>query len=131
MANNSQNNLIKTKKACLRLLKYTIDVFVYMLRKVIRIIASMQSIDEKQILFVSYPPYSDNSKVLFEYLIKSEAYRDYSFVWLIDFNNIDISIPGNNVTIIPENSKYHHGHSLKSIRYICTSKYIFIPTLPR
>jgi len=49
----------------------------------IRILNTMVPKKDDQILFVSYPDYSDNSKALFEYITKNPVYKRYDVVWLV------------------------------------------------
>lgn len=86
---------------------------------------NFSEIKEDQILFYSTPSFSDNSKILYEYLIDQNDSKNYQFVWLIHRED---SMPEKlypNTVFVKADSFNYRGSSLKALKYIASSKYIF------
>ncbi|WP_222704845.1 CDP-glycerol glycerophosphotransferase family protein [Anaerosalibacter massiliensis] len=59
--------------------------YKYVMSLFFKFIGLFISIDEKLILFNALSrKYNDSPKVIFEYMIKDEKYKDYKFVWALD-----------------------------------------------
>lgn len=81
-------------------------------------------IQDRQILFMSNPAYSDNSKTLFEYVKQTST--EYDFVWMMKRSE---QIPKNfdsTCTVIWNEGVWHHRLPLRTIKAILTSKYLFL-----
>lgn len=80
-------------------------------------------IDEKKVLFMSKPAFSDNSLALFEYYLENKP--NYKYVWMLKKTD---EIPPNikyEGVIIYNRGKWSNKLPLKSIREILTSKYLY------
>lgn len=80
-------------------------------------------IDEHKILIYSTPSFSDNSKAMYDYLVKeNDAYK---FICLLHRED---KIPvGNykNIKFMYMDSYYHKGHNLSAVREASECKYVF------
>lgn len=81
-------------------------------------------ISKKQILFISKPDYSDNAYFLFEYLKSHREFGKYSYIWLVDSNE-QYEIEDKYVSFCNKYSKWHVGLSMKALKAVLTSEYIF------
>lgn len=80
-------------------------------------------VEEKNVLFLSKPSFSDNSKALYLHMLREHPENNYT--WLIDN---DLELPDSdksNVQFLKAKSNWHTGYPLKTVRAILTSKYIF------
>ena len=88
-------------------------------------LSRFSKIDEQQILFFSTPSFSDNGKVMYEFLLNSQEEKEFKFVWLIHRED---DIPNRNIPntrFIRCDSYYYKGFSLRALHDVATSKYIF------
>ena len=77
-----------------------------------------------QVLFSSFPDFSDNSKALYQYMLNHPAYADYRFVWLMKKN--DGRFPKyQRTTYISMDSRLHFGISFPALAAIASSKILF------
>ena len=96
-----------------RICKPFVQLFVRKFRPVI----------DKNVLFLSKPSFSDNSKALYLYMVKNHP--DYNYIWLID-NDLEMPISNcSNLSFFYAKSNWHTGYPLNTIRAIMTCKYIF------
>lgn len=80
-------------------------------------------VDDKKLLFLSKPSFSDNSKALFLYMVK--LHPEYNYIWLIDNDIERPSFDYMNVSYYMTKSYWHKGYPLKTIVQVLTSKYLF------
>lgn len=102
----------KIRKKIIRVLKEAAPVFSKVVPR-----------DKKMILFISFHGrgYSDNPKALHEYLLSSEEYKDYKFVWAINgYRKHNIEIPRSKV-IGYGGPKYLY-HLARSKYWVCNCK---------
>ena len=78
-------------------------------------------VDNNKVLFTSIPSFSDNAKVFYDYLKKN---TNLNFVWLIGANDI-LPQSDERTVFIRYKSLYHYGITLKALKEIMCSKYIF------
>ena len=79
----------------------------------------------KQVLFSSFPDYSDNSKALYLYMLNHSQYADYSFVWLIQDRDLGRFPKNDRTKFIHESSDYHYGMRLSALAAIASSEILF------
>ena len=107
-----------------KLWKYAITAFYIPVKAIYSLILHLLPIDNNQVLFSSFPDYSDNSKVLYHYMISNAMYNELHFVWLV--KNINSKMINTEKTVFLEGgSSWHFGMSLAALRAIATSRYIF------
>ena len=82
------------------------------------------SVKKDLILFVSKPSFSDNSKALYEYMLKSGHFKNNKFVWLVDWD-FEIVQNYDRTTFIKTTSLYHTGFTFQAIKYISQSAQLF------
>jgi len=84
-------------------------------------------VKENYIIYKSHPDYSDNSKALYEYMIKKNP--KIKNIWFLDKETkkkkIQKIINDKNTILIHDTSKFHKGLSLKALYYLNKSKYIY------
>ena len=83
------------------------------------------AIEKNKILFTSVPAFSDNAKILYEYLIRQYPEKHYQFVWLIGRDDEMPQIPDPNVKIVRKGTLYHRGLPYHTFKEIYTCQYIF------
>lgn len=118
-------NKIKSKGITTTILFLITSPLYILLSKIMKFFTKYIKVNEKYILFVSSPDFSDNSKVLYNYYRKLKEYEDYKFIWLISRNSNHKKYKEKNTKFIKENSFYHRGKNLKAIYYISKCKLIF------
>lgn len=82
-------------------------------------------VQEKRLLFCSTPSFEDNAKVLFEYIQDCDNGQKLEYIWLTYCKD---SMPKRiypNTQFVQMDSFNYWGLSLKALKYITTSKYIF------
>ena len=107
-----------------KLVKYGITALYIPVKGIYKAILRILPIDKKQVLFSSFPDYSDNSKALYQYIVSNPDYKEYHFIWLAEkkndsMNNLD------RTKCVVTSSPYHLGISLSALKAIATSKYLF------
>lgn len=107
-----------------KVLKYAITALYIPIKEIYKIFLRLLPIDEKQVFFSSYPDYSDNSKVLYQYMISNHEYNMYHFVWLVEKRDGKM-IDSDRTKFIQKASPYHMGISLRVLKAIATSRYLF------
>ena len=107
-----------------KVLRYIITALYIPVRKIYKVVLRLLPIDTKQVLFSSFPDYSDNSKVLYQYMVSNPEYNMYHFVWLVDEISEEMSNTERTV-FVRKKSPYHIGISFSALKAIATSKYIF------
>lgn len=75
-----------------------------------------------RILFVSSPDYSDNGRILSEYIMKK---KNYDITWLVDNPESFQYLEMDNLRFIQEKGKYHNYLTLKALYYAASSSKIF------
>lgn len=86
-----------------------------LINKILKLINNLIHKNNKKIVFISKPDYSDNAKAFYEFVKKKS---DYSIVWIVeDLKNI------NNLN--SDDVKIYKNYSINAILSILTSKYIF------
>ena len=81
-------------------------------------------VKSKQILFSSFPDFSDNSKALYQYMLKDPQYSSYNFIWLI--RKQDERFPKDQRTsYVTMDSRFHFGISFPALAAIASSKILF------
>lgn len=84
------------------------------------VIYSLYKVDNNKITFFSSPDFSDNAKVLYEYLNKRGS--NYSYRWIVEEDNYKDT---ENTKYIVGKTKKNSGFTLEVLREIATSKYVF------
>ena len=111
-------NKIK-RKGILNTIGYVLCTPIYKVTKLIFIIFLKKTkVDNRMILFVSEPDFSDNAKEIYNYYKNNKKYSDYKFIWFIK-NNLKVNNADNTI-FIKSISKFHNGRTLKALYY--TSK---------
>ena len=85
---------------------------------------SFSKIQENQILFYSTPSFSDNAKVLFDYLKQNYADR-FHIIWLIRKEDPIPEQQYEHVEFIRADSDYFRGGTFRALKAIAQSRYIF------
>lgn len=87
-----------------------------------RLLNKYRKVDKDLYVFISYPSFSDNSRVFFEYLRDTCANR--KLVWLIGNDNASVDdLKG--IEYCYFFSKYHLGLTFKSLKILSTASLIF------
>ena len=120
-------NILK-RKGVLRCVIYTVLFpFYLVLFSIFSILFKIVKPRKDYIIFKSYPDYSDNSRVLYEYMEKNGFAKKY--IWLIDKNTNKEKLQHmnkkNNTLFVYDSSKYHKGLSIRALYYLNKSSMIF------
>lgn len=78
-------------------------------------------IEENKLIFSSTPSFSDNSKVLYDYLRKTKT--NLKFVWIVD--DTETATADKDTLFVKRRVGWHSGYPLETLRHIFTSKYLF------
>ena len=85
-----------------------------------RLVLPFCRMDENKILFTSSPDFSDNSKILYEYICCNKP--KYICRWIVGENKGSYS---DKTVFVEGRSKYHSGYTMRALKEIAASKYIF------
>lgn len=85
-----------------------------------------KNVDKKLIVFSSEPDFSDNSRVLFEYMQKSGLADKYRFVWIVKSpeNFRGMAEKYKNTVFVPKNDEYMY-QSRKALESLLDARYYF------
>lgn len=89
------------------------------------ILFSFYPVDPNKVLFTSFPDFSDNSKVLYDYLRRNR--ENYHYTWIVSEN---AGCKSDNADFVIGKSKYYSGFNFRAMKEIATSKYIFFTHTP-
>lgn len=114
---------IKRKGLLNSIIFVIITINYNILRKVLMFFFSRSEIKDNYVLFYSFPDYSDNAKVFYDYYRKN--YGKYKYIWLLanDANVKDYK--EENTIFVKAESKFHNGKTLKALYYISKCKFIY------
>lgn len=91
----------------------------------IHILRKYTVVDERKVLFMSTPSFSDNSRDLFEYLEQSDERNRLNFCWIVDSRENEQLNKYKKLKVINKFTGWHAGLSLRGLYEVATSKYIF------
>lgn len=104
--------------------KTIFTAFYILFSGVYKIVLKFTPVKSNQVLFSSFPDFSDNSKALYQYMLNNPDYANYNFVWLI--KKLDGRFPKNERTsYICKDSRFHFGISIPALAAISSSKILF------
>ncbi len=104
--------------------KYTGTAVCFPVRAIYKVVLGIHPVDEKQVLFSSFPDYSDNSKALYQYMLSDPKYESYHFVWLVKKKD-DKMTASERTKFVKLPSDYYLGTSFAALKAIASSKYLF------
>lgn len=106
---------------------YLINSLIYKITKIpYKFILDRLSVKENYIVFTSLPDFSDNSKILYDYMLENCKDKNYKYIWLVKKIDKNIQKSTNNTTIFIKNvSKFHKGQTLRALFYTSIAKMIF------
>ncbi|MFI3171839.1 MAG: CDP-glycerol glycerophosphotransferase family protein [Eubacteriales bacterium] len=118
-----KNKIKKARKKIKNIVKKIRRILVKILKAIAPIYSRVIRPDEKTILFISFHGrgYSDNPRALHEYMLESESFQEYKFIWAINgYKKKKIVIPRTKV-IGYGGPKYLY-YLAKSKYWVCNCK---------
>lgn len=99
-----------------------ITIIYYLFRILFNIVLKYSKINNSYVVFYTKPDYSDNGKILYEYMTQNKNKYNYNYFWIVesskDFRN------KKNTLFLKNKSKFHSGLPLRTLYYLSKSKYI-------
>ena len=86
-------------------------------------IVNKNSVNQKKIVFSSYPSFSDNARVLYDYYLEHNP--EHEFVWLMGLDAEKPEGDWKNTRFVRSESEYHKGLTLSAIKEISTAGIIY------